>query len=150
MSFYKVLVFIHIISAIVGLGPGFVLTFIVMKTKNMTEVRHAFYLRNRIHIFVMIGGILLLVTGLLMGFLNPALLKQGWYFTSLVLFLITLASGPFVLKPLLKPIQRILTEHEGEEIPQEYYKYANRLFLSEHILNLILFAIIVLMILKPF
>lgn len=121
-----------------------------MKTKNMTEVRHAFYLRNRIHIFVMIGGILLLVTGLLMGFLNPALLKQGWYFTSLVLFLITLASGPFVLKPLLKPIQRILTEHEGEEIPQEYYKYANRLFLSEHILNLILFAIIVLMILKPF
>src|SRR5690625_4174193 len=149
MSFYKVLVFIHIISAIVGLGPGFVLTFIVMKTKNMTEVRHAFYLRNRIHIFVMIGGIMLLVTGLLMGYLNPTLLKQGWYITSLLLFLLTLASGPFVLKPISTPIQQILVEHEGDEIPENYYKHANRLFISEHILNFILFIIIVLMILKP-
>ena len=121
-----------------------------MKTKNMTEVRHAFYLRNRIHIFVMIGGIMLLVTGLLMGYLNPTLLKQGWYITSLLLFLLTLASGPFVLKPISTPIQQILVEHEGDEIPENYYKHANRLFISEHILNFILFIIIVLMILKPF
>ncbi|HLS20625.1 MAG TPA: DUF2269 family protein [Bacillota bacterium] len=150
MSFYKILVFIHVISAIVGLGPGFILTFIVMKTRNMAEVRHAFYLRNRIHIFVMIGGILLLTTGLLMGFLNPTLLKQGWYITSLILFLLTLASGPFVLKPISIPIQRILSEHEGDEIPEDYYKHANRLFLSEHILNFIFVIIIILMILKPF
>src|SRR5690625_771663 len=150
MSFYKILVFIHIISAIIGLGPGFILTFIVMKTGNMQEVRHAFFLRNRIHIFVMIGGIFLLTTGLLMGFLKPILFTQGWYTTSLILFLMTLASGPFLLKPISKPIQQILDEYEGDEIPQEYYKHANRLFMSEHILNIIFVIIIILMILKPF
>jgi len=150
MSFYKILVFIHIISAIIGLGPGFILTFIVMKTGNMQEVRHAFFLRNRIHIFVMIGGIFLLTTGLLMGFLKPILFTQGWYMTSLILFLMTLASGPFLLKPISKPIQQILDEYEGDEIPKEYYKHANRLFMSEHILNIIFVIIIILMILKPF
>lgn len=150
MSFYKALVFIHVISAIVGLGPGFILTLIVMYPKNMTEVRYAYTLRNKIHIFVMLGGIMLLVTGLLMGFLNPGLFKQGWYIVSLLLFLVTLASGPFVLKPISIPIQQILKEYDGDEIPKDYIKHVNRLFLSEHILNVILFAIIVLMILKPF
>src|SRR5699024_3334527 len=130
MSFYKALVFIHVISAIVGLGPGFILTLIIMNTKNMTEVRHAFSLWNRIHIFVMLGGIMLLVTGLLMGFLNPSLFKQGWYIVSLLLFLVTLVSGPFVLKPISIPIQEILAEYDGEEIPEDYLKHANRLFLS--------------------
>src|SRR5690625_4992797 len=150
MSFYKLLVFIHIISAIVGLGPGFIMTFIVMKAANMIELRHAYFLRKQLHIFVMLGGGLLLTTGLLMGLLNPSLFKAGWYTISLILFLITLAAGPFVLKPLSVPIQKIIDEHQGEHIPDDYYKHANKLFVSEHILNGIFIIIIILMILKPF
>lgn len=150
MSFYDFLVFIHIFSAIIGLGPGFIMTYIVMKASTMTELRHAYFLRNRIHIFVMIGGISLLVTGLLMGFINTYLLKAGWYLTSLFLFLVTVAAGPLVLKPTSLPIQKIISEHEGDHIPNAYYKSAKKLFLCEHILNGIFVVIIVLMILKPF
>src|SRR5699024_8784555 len=90
MSFYDILVFIHVFSAILGLGPGFVMIYIVTKAKTMTELRHAYVIRNRIHIFVMVGGTLLIVTGLWMGFLNTYLFTQGWYITSLILFLIAL------------------------------------------------------------
>lgn len=150
MSFYQILVTIHIFSAILGMGPGFIMIYIVTKASTMTELRHAFYIRNRIHVFVMVGGILLLVTGLWMGFLNTYLFRQGWYIVSIILFLITLAAGPFILKPLSTPIKALLAEHEGEEIPNIYYKMSKRLFFHERILNTIFIVIIALMILKPF
>src|SRR5690625_3710773 len=150
MSFYQLLVTFHIFSAILGMGPVFVMIYIVTKASTMTELRHAFYIRNRIHIFVMIGGILLLVTGLWMGLLNTSLFTQGWYIVSIILFLITLAAGPVVLKPISTPIKKLLAEHKGEDIPDTYYKMSKRLFFHERVLNTIFLIIIALMILKPF
>ena|SRR5699024_7072168 len=150
MTLYKLLVTIHVFSAILGLGPGFVMIYIVSKSKTMIELRHAYMIRNRIHIFVMVGGTLLLVTGLWMGVLNPVLFKQIWYVSSLVLFLIALAAGPVVLSPKSKPIKEILKNHEGPEVPEEYETYANALFFYERITNVIFLIIIALMVLKPF
>lgn len=150
MTFYGMLVLVHIFSAIIGLGPGFIMTYIVTKAETMTELRHAFYLRNRIHIFVMIGGILLLVTGIWMGLIHTYLFKMGWYVLSIILFLITLAAGPVVLKPISTPIKQLIAEHKGDDIPDAYYVLARKLFLYERILNTLFIIIIGLMILKPF
>lgn len=150
MTFYKLLVTIHVFSAIVGLGPGFVMIYIVTRAKTMTELRHAYDIRHRIHIFVMIGGSLLLITGILMGILNPYLWTQLWFSISLVLFLIALAAGPVVLSPRAKPIKKILAEEKSDTIPESYYIYANKLFYYERITNIIFFIIIALMIIKPF
>lgn len=150
ISFYKVLVFIHIFSAIMGMGPGFILTTVVKSGKTMTEVRHAYAIRHKLHIFVMFGGILLLVTGLLLGVLNTSLFHAGWYLTSLILFLIALAMGPLALSPRSKPIKALLQAHHGEEIPEEYYRLSRNLFRYEYIENGIFIIIISLMILKPF
>lgn len=150
MTLYQFLVFIHIFSAILGVGPGFILTFIVTKSTTMAELRHAFSIRGRLHIFVMVGGILLLVTGLWMGLINTGLFHQGWYVLSLLLFFVVLGAGPIVLSPLSKPIKTILKEHKGESIPKQYKELSKKLFFYEHITNIILFIIIVLMVLKPF
>lgn len=116
----------------------------------MTELRHAYEIRHRIHIFVMIGGSLLLITGVLMGILNPYLWTQLWFSISLVLFLIALAAGPMVLSPRAKPIKKILAEEKSDTIPEAYYMYANKLFYYERITNIIFFIIIALMMIKPF
>jgi|SRR5690625_3427844 len=150
MTFYSFLLLIHVFSAILGLGPGFVMIYIVTKAKNMTELKHAYLIRNRVHVFVMVGGTLLLLTGLLMGFLNSGLFQAGWYLTSLILFFIALAFGPLVLSPRSKPIKKLLNNHKGEKIPEEYYQLSKKLFFYERIENLIFLIIIVLMILKPF
>ena len=150
MTFYTFLVFIHIFSAIVGLGPGFVMGYIASGATNMNELRHAYAIRHRLHIFVMVGGILLVITGLLMGTLNPILFHAGWYVASLLLFLIALALGPIALSPTSKPIKALLKNHKGDEIPASYYVLAKKLFFFERIENGILLIVIALMITKPF
>ena len=150
ITFYKVVVFIHIFSAILGMGPGFILTTVVKSGKTMTELRHSYKIRHKLHIFVMVGGALLLITGLTMGFLNPSLFRMGWYVTSLVLFLAALAIGPLVLSPRSKPIKAMLESHKGDEIPEDYWRLSKVLFRYEHLENGIFLIIIALMILKPF
>lgn len=150
MTFYRFLVLIHVLSAILGLGPGFIMIYIVTQAKNLTELRHAYLIRNRLHIFVMIGGSLLLVTGLTMGWLNPYLFTQGWYITSLTLFMIALGFGPLLLSPRAKPIRNLLNNADNDQIPPEYYALSRKLFLYERIENVIFIIIIGLMVLKPF
>ena len=150
MTFYRFLVLIHVFSAILGLGPGFIMIYIVTKAKTMTELRHAYSIRNRLHIFVMGGGTLLLITGLAMGTINPYLFQAGWYVTALTLFLIALGFGPLVLSPRSKPIKVLLKSHKADKIPEEYYWLSRKLFFYERIENVIFLVIIVLMVLKPF
>ena len=150
ITFYKIVVFIHIFSAIIGMGPGFILTTVVKSGNNMTELRHSYRIRHKLHIFVMAGGTLLLVTGLIMGYLNPGLFRMGWYVTSLILFLAALAIGPLVLSPRSKPVKALLAAHQGEQIPEEYWHLAKILFRYEYLENVIFIIIIALMILKPY
>lgn len=150
ITFYKIIVVLHIFSAIMGMGPGFILTTVVKSGKTMTELRHSYAIRHKLHIFVMVGGTLLLITGLMMGFMNPSLFRMGWYVTSLVLFLAALAIGPLVLSPRSKPVKALLASHKGEEIPEEYFRLSKILFRYEHLENAIFIVIIALMILKPF
>jgi len=132
------------------MGPGFILTTVVKSGKTMTELRHSYKIRHKLHIFVMVGGALLLITGLTMGFLNPSLFRMGWYVTSLVLFLAALAIGPLVLSPRSKPIKALLESHKGDEIPEDYWLLSKVLFRYEHLENGVFLIIIALMILKPF
>lgn len=150
MTFYRILVLVHIFSAILGLGPGFIMIYIVTKAATMTELRHAYLIRNRLHIFVMVGGTLLLITGVAMGVMNNYLFHMGWYVTSLTLFLIALGFGPVVLSPRSKPIKALLKNHTDDNIPKAYYSLAKKLFFYERIENVIFLIIIVLMVLKPF
>jgi uncharacterized membrane protein len=150
ITFYKMIVVLHIFSAILGIGPGFILTTVVKSGKTMTELRHSYAIRHKLHIFVMVGGTLLLITGLLMGFMNPSLFRMGWYVTSLLLFLAALAIGPIILSPRSKPVKALLASHKGEEIPEEYYRLSKILFRYEYLENIIFIIIIALMILKPF
>src|SRR5690625_1759461 len=150
MTFYKILLLIHVFSAILGMGPGFVLIYVVTKATNLPELRHAHIIRTRLHNFIMVGGTLLIITGLLMGALRPYLFHMGWYVTSLILFLVALGFGPVILSPLSKPIKALLKSTEGKEIPEIYYKMSKKLFFYERIENVIFLIIIVLMVLKPF
>lgn len=150
MSLYEILVLIHILAAILGIGPGFILTFTLTKAETMTELRHAFAIRHRLHRFVMIGGLLLFITGFWMGLIHPYLFQEGWYIVSIILFLIILASGPIFLAPITKPIKQMLTNSSSDKIPSEYYPLSKRLFLLEHLTNVLLLIIIFLMVMKPF
>ena len=132
------------------MGPGFILTTVVKSGKNMAELRHSYKIRHKLHIYVMVGGTLLLITGLLMGFINTSLFSLGWYIASLILFLAALAIGPVILSPRSRPIKALLESYKGEDIPEEYLRLSKILFQYELLENIIFLIIIAFMILKPF
>lgn len=150
MSLYDFLVILHVFSAILGLGPGFVMIYIVTTAKDMKELKHAYQIRNRVHHFVMIGGTLLLITGLGMALIRPYLFTEMWYIVSLVLYLIALVGAPIFLSPRSKPIKRMLEEVEEGEIPKNYEVLAKELFFYERMTNMLFLVIIFLMVTKPF
>lgn len=150
MLYYNLFLLIHIFSAILGVGPGFVLITVVTKAGTMQELIHAYNIRKRIHIFVIVGGALLLTSGVGMGLLKPHLFLQGWYVLSLLLFIIALALGPTILARKIAPIKLLLKTHHGKDIPKVYARMAKSLFFYERIELGILSIVIVLMILKPF
>ncbi|MDQ0159724.1 DUF2269 family protein [Alkalibacillus salilacus] len=150
MSLYESLVLIHIISAIIGMGPGFVLTRVTKSAKTLAELRYGYQVKRQLHYFVMVGGTLLLVTGLWMGALNPSLFEQGWYVVSLILYLIALAMGPTVLKWYSNPIKQLLSDATDDMIPVDYDRLAKRLYTVEYFENTLFIVIIILMITKPF
>ena len=150
MSLYSFILLIHILSAILGMGPGFVMIYVISKATNLSELKHAYIIRNRLHQFVMVGGTFLILSGITMGIMQPYLFYRGWYVSSIVLFLIALSFGPFVLAPKSKPIKELLNQHTRENIPEAYYPMAKKLFFYERIENSIFILIIILMVLKPF
>lgn len=149
-ALYTWLVIIHIFSAIVGIGPGFVLTTIVKNAKTMPDIRFAFYLKNKVHIFVMAGGIVVLITGLFMGALKPVLFRQGWYITSMLLYFTALSLGPTLLKKFSAPIKEILADETIQKVPDTYHHYVKKLLKTEYVENTLLLIVIFLMITKPF
>lgn len=149
-TFYAVLVVIHIFSAIVGLGPGFVLIQVVRSAQTVSQLRHAYAIRKRLHVFVMVGGTLLVVTGLLMGWIHPYLFGMGWYVLSLVLFFLALAMGPLVMGPKARTLKALLASLEDDRIPEAYKRLEKDLFFYERLESFIFLIIIVLMVLKPF
>lgn len=150
MRLYQILLLIHVLSAILGLGPGFIMIYVVTRAKTLTELRYAYLIRNRLHVFVMVGGVILPLSGLLMGWVNPYLFKMGWYVTSLILYILALVIGPLILSPRTKPIRKLLESSTGDDIPVGYYPLAKELFKYERLTNLIFVVIIILMVLKPF
>ncbi|MFC4617702.1 DUF2269 family protein [Camelliibacillus cellulosilyticus] len=147
---YTVLVVIHVFSAIIGLGPGFSFIFIKRSAKSLPELKQAYQLTRLLHRFVMVGGFLLLATGLAMGAIQPRLFHMGWYCASLALFILALAMGPLVLTPRTKRIRQLLTEAEGDRIPEAYERLAKEQRRYEWLLNTFFLVIIFLMITKPF
>lgn len=147
---YHILVVIHVLSAILGLGPGFILIQVVKSAHNMTELKHAYQVRRRLHTFVMIGGTSLIITGLIMGMIHPYLFRMGWYVTSIILFMVALLMGPLVMSPKSKTLKHVIDTHNGENIPPTYKQVEKKLFIYERISSLLFLIIIVLMVLKPF
>jgi uncharacterized membrane protein len=150
MTLYQILVLIHIVSAVIGMGPGFVMIFVVKKADDLSALKQAYFIRNRLHQFVMVGGSTLLLSGIGMGILNPFLFHAFWYNCSLALFLVALAYGPIVLSPKSKPIKELLKQSEGDEIPPNYYNLSKQLFFYERLEKIIFIFIIVLMVWKPY
>ncbi|MDZ5473495.1 DUF2269 family protein [Bacillus sp. 31A1R] len=150
MSLYGSIVLIHIIAAVVGLGASFAMPLVLKGAKTASEARYSLDLNMKIEKFAKIGSIALLLTGLILGFLNTNLFTTGWYITSLVIYVAVQPIVAAIMPKKIKAVTEMMNEHKGEELPESYQKMNLELRPYNMVLHTSVVVLIILMSIKPF
>jgi hypothetical protein len=150
MTIYSLLVLIHIIAAVAGLGASFALPVVMNYPKTAAQARFSLDLNKKIEAFAKYGSLTLLITGLIMGFMYPTLFTTGWYVASLIIYLAVQVITAGILPKKVAKMTDILSSHKGEELPQSYKEINRDLRPYNMILHTSAVILIVLMSLKPF
>jgi uncharacterized membrane protein len=150
MSIYSIILLVHIIAAVAGLGAAFALPILMKAPKTVSQAKFAIAVNEKVEKPIKIGSITLLVTGIILGILSPYLFKEIWYIASLVIYAATQPIVAGILPKKMAQQREILENHKGEDLPEEYTKIGKELAPINGIAHLSAIILIVLMTLKPF
>jgi Predicted integral membrane protein (DUF2269) len=141
---------IHILAAVCGLGATFALPVLMSMPKKVSQAQFAMAVSVGVEKLAKIGSITLLVTGLIMGFISPALFKQVWYIASIVIYIGIQPIVAYLLPKYAKLQANILQDQEGEDLPQAYFAISQKIKPMNIIAQISAIILIILMTIKPF
>jgi uncharacterized membrane protein len=145
----KLVVVIHVIASIVGIGPAFVLPILTSSAKTGSQLRFVFGLMKKINRFPKTGGITLIVTGILLMIIDKMGLSVLWLNLSLLFFIMIEVIIIGMVEPRLKKLTQLVMSSEGEEIPDGYTTAMNKIAPLEAAVHVLTIVIIILMVVKP-
>lgn len=145
---YIYVVFIHIIAAVTAMAAVICYPLIMSSARTTNQVRFALSLLEKTGILPKIGGTLLLLTGLALGFLETSLFKELWYVLSIVIFLVILVIFAGLIPAGIKQQFTLLQQTKGDDLPEAYRQSRRRSAWLEGIANLAAFIVILLMVFK--
>ena len=148
--FYALLLLIHVLAAIIGVGASFIFPILMSAFQNLSQLKFILGIMKKLELYPKIGGVVLLVTGFIMGFMSPTYFTHVWFTGSLVLYIIieTLMIG--IVDRKLKPVVPIVMNAEGEEIPNEFKDFSKSTTSIQMLVHVLALIIITLMTVKPF
>ncbi|WP_240675799.1 DUF2269 family protein [Ammoniphilus sp. CFH 90114] len=150
MSFYGFVVFIHIIAAVCGLGAVFANPSIMKRGTTVNKAKQALETAKDVEKFAKIGSIALLLTGLLLGLLNPSLFTEGWYIAALILYLAVQPIVAYMIPKKAENLYVLLEKQDSDTLPAEFMPIAMQIAKLDNIARASVFILILLMSLKPF
>lgn len=142
MNWYITLVYIHIISAVLSIGPLFVLLPIVkkMRTATMEEMATHVTIFQAVITIVKHAGHVVVPTGFLLIWLG----KYSWLTSWAVLTLAVMVGSVFFLAGAFKPTLRIFNTPE-----YHHESFVNKLYRASWIYIILLLIMLWLMVAKP-
>ncbi|WP_175640346.1 DUF2269 family protein [Metabacillus schmidteae] len=150
MTIYSLLLLIHIVAAVVGLGASFGMPVLMRSVKTVSQAKFALAVSEGIEKFAKVGSIVLLITGIIMAIINPYLFKEIWYIASLVIYVAVQPIAAGLLPKKAKAQMQALENHQGEELPEEYITLAKQSAPLNNVLHISAIILIILMTIKPF
>jgi uncharacterized membrane protein len=144
-----ILVVLHVLAAIVGIGPAFILPLLGKSAKSGSQLRFVFGIIQKVNNFPKIGGITLLVTGILLMVVSKIGFSLMWLNLSLLLFVIIEVIIIGFIEPRMKKVARLVMTSEGDSIPAGFADSMKRIAPLEGTVHLLTFLIIILMVVKP-
>jgi uncharacterized membrane protein len=147
---YTYLLFIHILSAVTAIVAIMGYPLIMSGVRTTGQARFGLALQNKLAILPKIGGTLLILTGLGLGFLQTYLFRELWYVVSIAIFFVILIILAVMLPSGIKKQLALLQQTQGDALPDTYRRSRRRSAWLEGTANLAVFISILLMVFKPF
>jgi uncharacterized membrane protein len=149
----EVLILVHVLSAIIGIGPTFFSHVLLRKNQSLEELRASLRLAGRLELFPKIGGSLALVTGLVLVWIGEyGKFAQSWIIGALVAY----ACIQILVIGVIAPRQKKLAswvmdianrnEKTFPEDQRRLFVNVSNLYYAPTVLGVVLF---VLMIIRP-
>ncbi len=153
MEWMQLLVLVHVLSAIIGIGPTFFAHVLTRKNQTVQEYRTSSFLASKLEYFPKIGGTIALLTGILLVIIgNYGSFMQFWLIGALVLYIVIQIVIIGLVMPITKKLVHWVNDPKNQnetEFPVEQKKQlvkVENLFYVASTLGVLLF---VLMIIKP-
>ncbi|WP_223700530.1 DUF2269 family protein [Sutcliffiella deserti] len=147
------LVWIHILVAIIGIGPTFFGNILLRKNQTVTDLRHNILLQHKLDFFPKIGGTIAVITGILLViFGNYGSILQIWLLGALFIYFVIQVLVIGFISPKVYELQRWLLHPENRASTQlpfnqaENLKTISNLYMLVSVLGILIFL---LMIIKP-
>ncbi|MGO4108557.1 DUF2269 family protein [Paenibacillus sp. YAF4_2] len=152
ISLFGWLLVFHVLASIALIGPAVVVPFIRRTARTADQLRFAFDVTNKLAILPKIGGTVLIITGVWLMIITKMGLSQMWLNISILLSLLMVAIIEGLIGPRMKKIMEIvaISQSKGDELPAELGRLMKKIIPIETASQLLMIAIIVLMVLKPF
>lgn len=152
MGLFGLLLVLHILASIAIIGPAFVMPIIRRSARTVGQLHFAFGITTKLAIMPKIGGAVLILTGVWLMIITKMGLSQMWLNVSILLSLLMVVMIDGWIEPRMKKIKKIISESQdqGNEIPAEFGLLIKKIAPIETAAQLLMIAILVLMVVKPF
>ncbi|MBO7743451.1 DUF2269 family protein [Paenibacillus sp. MWE-103] len=152
MSWFGLLLVVHVLAAIAIIGPAFMMPLIRRSASTVGQLRFVFGITARLAVLPKLGGFAVLITGVWLMILTKAGLSQMWLNAAILLSLLMVVLIDGWIEPRLKTIMKLIAERQdrGTELPAELGPLFKRIVPVETASQLLMIAILALMVLKPF
>lgn len=147
---FGLLLVLHILSAIAFMGFAFLIPAIRRSAKTASQLRFVFDIIAKLSWFPKIGGAGLIVTGIGLMIITSMGLSRMWLNVSILLSLLLVVVTDAFIEPRLKKVARLVSASRGNEVPAEFSRVMKKIAPLELVVQLLMIAVIVLMVIKPF
>lgn len=147
------IVFVHVLSAVIGLGPGYVFPVMLRKDRSLAEVIRTTNMVSKLEIFPKVFGTLALISGLILYWLGDyGTILSLWLGGTLILFLIAEVVIIGFLAPAAKKLAILLSrlrESGASETNEESLLLLAKVRNFHTVAGVLTTLILVLMVIKP-
>lgn len=150
MFLYDASLFLHILSAVIGLGAAFVFPVLSRTAKTAEQARYTIGLFEKLEILPKAGSVGMLVTGSALLLLEPSLMRTGWFVVSIILYFSAQILVIGVLPRSMRQQAAALEAHEGEGVPLEYRRISRQTARIEMLTHMLAVLLLVVLIARPF
>jgi uncharacterized membrane protein len=149
IELYHMILFAHVVTAIIGFGQTFLFPLILQLPKTGQQVLFAWELLSQFSKIAKYSDWILLGTGLTLISMSNFDFQHGWINLSILLFVFMRFSSSVISKKTVNELRVVVEGIRENEMPKEYKIKKNAFMPRLYLTQTINFLIIALMVIKP-